>query len=428
MNRRDFIAQTGAMGLPLAAAAAQTPGSQPQAPQPGRGPRGGAAQPPPVRYTGKPELRITDIQPYLVNAGRTLVYVKVSTDQGIYGWGEAYSCGPDEATAATIRDFKEWLVGKDPRNVEYLWATMYNFTRFPPGFTGLAAISGIEHALWDIAGKAAGLPVYMLLGGKCRDKVRVYQSTGSPENAKELMAKYGYTAFKSSSQAGYRTTPYNAEIRNIAQRAEALRAAVGPDVELAFDSHATVWEPYRAYQVAEALKPIRPLWVEEPLRMENMAALADLRRRVQVPIATGECLYTKYQFQQLMDLQAADIIQPDICLAGGLLEQKKIAAIAEAHYVMVAPHNPMGPLATMVNVHFAACTPNFLILEYTPDDRSPRKDLIKGDPILVKYGYLPIPDKPGWGYDIDEEALKRMPGKPWRRGFAYREDGAPDFI
>ncbi len=428
MNRRDFIAQTGAVGLPLAAAAAQPPAAQQQAPTPGRGGRGGAPQPPPVRYTGKPELRITDVQPFLVNAGRTLVYVKVSTDQGIYGWGEAYSCGPDEATAATIRDFKEWLVGKDPRNVEYLWATMYNFTRFPPGFSGLAAMSGIEHALWDIAGKAAGLPVYMLLGGKCRDKVRVYQSTGSPENAKALMAKYGYTAFKSSAQAGYRTTPYNAEIRGIAQRAEALRAAVGPDIELAFDAHATVWEPFRAFEVAEALKPIRPLFLEEPLRMENMQALADLRRKVQVPIATGECLYTKYQFQQLLELGAADIVQPDICLAGGFLEQKKIAAIAEAHYAMVAPHNPMGPLATLINVHFAACIPNFLILEYTPDDRSPRKDLIKGDPILAKDGYLPIPDKPGWGYDIDEEALKRMPGKPWHRAFAYREDGAPDFI
>jgi galactonate dehydratase len=378
-----------------------------------------------VRYTGKPELRITDVQPFLVNAGRTLVYVKVSTDQGIYGWGEAYSCGPDEATAATIRDFREWLVGKDPRNVEYLWATMYNFTRFPPGFVGMAAISGIEQALWDVAGKAAGLPVYMLLGGKCRDKVRVYQSTG-PENAKELIAKYGYTAFKGGASAGYRSTPYNAQIRSIAQRAEALREAVGPDVELGFDSHATVFEPFRAVQIAEALKPVRPLFVEEPLRMENIAALADLRRRIQIPIATGECLYTKYQFQQLLDLRAADIIQPDICLAGGLLELKKIAAMAEAQYVMVAPHNPMGPLATMVNVHFAACTPNFLILEYV--DRSSQKDLVKGDQIMVKDGYLPIPDKPGWGYDIDEEAIKRMPGTSWRRGFSYRADGAPDFI
>ena len=222
--------------------------------------------------------------------------------------------------------------------------------------------------------------------------------------------------------------PYNAVTRAAGERAEALRRAVGPDVDLGFDAHAVIWEPYRALQMAEALKPVRPLFLEEPLRMENMDALASLRQRAQVPIATGECLYTKYEFRQLLEKQAADIIQPDICLAGGMLEQKKIAAMAEAHYVMVAPHNPLGPLATMVNVHFAASTPNFLILEYHPDDESPRKDLIKGDAILVKDGYLPIPDKPGWGYEMDEAAFKRLPGKPWRRGFAYRADGAPDFI
>jgi len=160
MMRREFIAAGGAMGLPLQAAAAM----QQSAP----------------RYMGNPQLKITDVQVFVVNAGRNYVYVKISTDQGIHGWGEAYSAGPDEATAATVRDFKEWLVGKDPRNIEYLWATMYNFTRFPGGLVVNSAISGIEHALWDIAGKAAGLPVYMLLGGKCRNKVRCYQAANSP--------------------------------------------------------------------------------------------------------------------------------------------------------------------------------------------------------------------------------------------------------
>ena len=424
MNRRDFLAHTSA-AVPLAAAAAQPAAAQAQGQAPARAPREQA--PPPVRYTGKPELKITDIQPHLVDVGRTLVYVKVLTDAGIYGWGEAYSCGPDKATVETILDFKEWLVGKDPRNVEYLWATMYNFTRFPGGMVINAAISGIEHALWDIAGKACGLPVYMLNGGKCRDKVRVYEAA-NVNNAAELIGKFGYTALKHSSQAGYRTTPYAAEIRAIAQRAEALRKIAGPDVELAFDSHCTVWEPYRALQVAEALKPINPMFLEEPVRMENFPAMAEVKRKAGIPIATGECLYTKYQFQQLLEARAADIVQPDICLAGGFLEQKKIAAIAEAQYVMVAPHNPMGPLATVINTHFAACTPNFLILEYNADDRSPRKDLIKGGPTLPKDGYLPIPDKPGWGVDLDEDWMKTRPGKPWRRGFSFRADGAPDWV
>ena len=414
MQRRDFLAQGAAFGMPLEAALMQ--------------------QNPP-RYTGKPELKITDVQVFLVGAGRTYVYVKVLTDQGIHGWGEAYSAGPDEATAATVRDFKSWLVGKDPRNVEYLWATMYNFTRFPGGLVVNAAISGIEQALWDIAGKAAGLPVYMLIGGKCREKIRVYQSAGGKtpallaESGKQLIAKYGYTALKSAPHpGGSQSMPYNAVIRAAGERAEALRKAVGPDVDLGFDAHAVIWEPYRALQMTEVLKPVRPLFLEEPLRMENIDAMAGLRHKAQVPIATGECLYTKYEFRQLLAKEAADIIQPDICLAGGVLEQKKIAAMAEAHYVMVAPHNPLGPLATLVNVHFAASTPNFLILEYQPDDRSPRKDLIKGDPILVKDGYLPIPDRPGWGYGMDEEAFKRYPPKPWHRAFAFRADGAPDFI
>ena len=387
------------------------------------------------RYTGKPALKITDIQSFLVDAGgRNLCFVKVMTDAGIFGFGEAYSVGPDEATVATIKDFKGWLLGKDPRNVEYLWATMYNFTRFPGGAVINAAMSGIEHALWDIAGKAAGLPVYMLLGGKCRDRVRVYQSAGGrtpaqlAESAKALIAKYGYTAIKMAPHPpGSQSMPYNAVTRAAGQRAEAVRNAVGPDVDLAFDAHATLFEPIRAAQMAEALKPMHPYFLEEPIRMENMDAMQTLKQRMQIPLATGECLYTKHDFRQLLSKQAADIVQPDVCLAGGILELKKIAAIAEAHYVVVAPHNPMGPLATMVNVHFAACTPNFLILEYHPDDQSPRKDLIK-DPILVKNGYLEIPNKPGWGYEVNEEAFRRYPPKPWHRGFAYRADGAPDFI
>jgi galactonate dehydratase len=414
MKRREFLVQGGALGLPLA----------PQA----------LAQTAP-RYTGRAPLKITDVQSTLVGVGgRNLCFVKISTDQGITGWGEAYSVGPDEATVATIRDFKSWLVDKDPRNVEYLWATMYNFTRFPGGAVINAAISGIEHALWDIAGKAAGLPVYMLLGGKCRNKVRVYQSAGGAtprelaSNAQALVEKYGYTALKMAPHPpGSQSMPYNAVTRAAAQRSEAARNAVGPDIDLAFDIHATIFEPIRAFRIAEAIKPARPFWLEEPIRMENIDAMASLKHKIEVPLATGESSYTKFEFRQLLEKQAADIVQPDICLAGGIMELKKIAAMAEAHYVVVAPHNPMGPLATMVNVHFAASTPNFLILEYHPDDASPRKDLIK-DPILVRNGYLEIPDKPGWGYEINEEAFKRYPPKPWRRGFAFRADGAPDFI
>jgi galactonate dehydratase len=384
-------------------------------------------QVPAPQYTGNPELKITDIQAFLVNVGHNYVYVKVSTDQGIHGWGEAYPGGPDAAVMANVLDFKDWLVGKDPRNIEYLWATMYNFSRFPGGLVVNAAISGIELALWDIAGKAAGLPVHMLLGGKCRNKVRTYQAANTPEVAEKLIEKYGYTAIKAS--FGFPDTiPQNAALDSFGAQAEALRKALGPGVDLCFDAHAKVWAPYLAYELAEILKPVRPLFLEEALRPENMASMAELRRKVQIPIATGEELYTKYQFQQLLSLGGADIIQPDVCLAGGMLEHKKIAAIAESHYVQVAPHNPLSPLATIINIHFAASTPNFLILEYHPDDESPRKDLVMGEAIVAKDGYLEIPDKPGWGYEMNEEVFKRLPGKTWHRGFSYTPDGAPSFI
>jgi galactonate dehydratase len=328
---------------------------------------------------------------------------------------------------ANVLDFKDWLVGKDPRNIEYLWATMYNFSRFPGGLVVNAAISGIELALWDIAGKAAGLPVHMLLGGKCRNKVRTYQAANTPEIAEKLIEKYGYTAIKAS--FGFPDTiPQNAALDSFGAQAEALRKALGPGVDLCFDAHAKVWAPYLAYELAEILKPVRPLFLEEALRPENMASMAELRRKVQIPIATGEELYTKYQFQQLLSLGGADIIQPDVCLAGGMLEHKKIAAIAESHYVQVAPHNPLSPLATIINIHFAASTPNFLILEYHPDDESPRKDLVMGEAIVAKDGYLEIPDKPGWGYEMNEEVFKRLPGKTWHRGFSFTPDGAPSFI
>jgi galactonate dehydratase len=405
MDRRDFLRGT-AVGIPLQAAAMQVPAPQ---------------------YTGKPELKITDIQAFLVNVGHNYVYVKVSTDQGIHGWGEAYPGGPDAAVMANVLDFKDWLVGKDPRNIEYLWATMYNFSRFPGGLVVNAAISGIELALWDIAGKAAGLPVHMLLGGKCRNKVRTYQAANTPEIAEKLIEKYGYTAIKAS--FGFPDTiPQNAALDSFGAQAEALRKALGPGVDLCFDAHAKVWAPYLAYELAEILKPVRPLFLEEALRPENMASMAELRRKVQIPIATGEELYTKYQFQQLLSLGGADIIQPDVCLAGGMLEHKKIAAIAESHYVQVAPHNPLSPLATIINIHFAASTPNFLILEYHPDDESPRKDLVMGEAIVAKDGYLEIPDKPGWGYEMNEEVFKRLPGKTWHRGFSFTPDGAPSFI
>lgn len=384
---------------------------------------------------GRSDIRITDIKTFLVGIGRrNLLFVKVETDQGIHGIGEAYSCGPDQATIATITDFKSWLVGRDPRDVEHLWALMHNFTRFPGGLVVNAAISGIEHALWDILGKAAGLPVYRLLGGKCRDKVRVYQGARGDEphtlaeQARALVQKYGYTAVKISPHMPQgNARPYNQVTRLAAARMAAVRAALGADVDIGVDIHAKFFEVRRAARLARAIEPYEPMWLEEPIRPENVAALSKLAGHVNVPLAAGECNYTKHEFRAILAAQALDIVQPDVCLCGGLLEMKKIAAMAEANDVMVAPHNPMGPVATAVNVHFAACTPNFLILEYHPDDEAPRKDLLQ-EPLMVRDGYILVPSKPGFGIELNEVAFRHYPPRPWHREFEFRADGSAAFI
>lgn len=410
MKRRDFFQKaTLAAGAPMMQASAQV-GS-------------------------RPTIKITDVKAMFAAAGsRNFCFVKVETDQGIHGIGEAYSCGPDVAVKAVIDDFKGWLVGQDPRNIEFLYTMMYNFTRFPGGLVVNAAISGIEHALWDISGKAAGLPVYMLLGGKCRDKIRVYQSAGGndpmevADAAKRLVQKYGYTAIKMRPQPSQdNARPYNAVTRLAAERVRAVRDALGPDVDIGCDVHARFFEVSRAIRMAKAIEPYNPMWLEEPIRCENESAMAKLADHVGIPLASGECNYGRHEFRKLLALQALDIIQPDICLTGGILEMKKIAAMAEAHYVMVAPHNPMGPVATAVNVHFAASTQNFFILEYHPDDESPRKDFLK-EPLMVKDGYIPLPTKPGLGIELNEEAVLRSPVRSWHRGFEYRGDGSVGYV
>lgn len=376
-------------------------------------------------------MKITQIETFLVRPdSRNYVFVRVQTDEGIYGVGEAYSVGPDDAVVAVIKDFEEWLIGRDPREIEFLWQLMYNASRFPGGVITNAAISGIEHALWDIKGKALGAPVYELLGGKCRDHISIYVHAHGEtpealaENAAARLDRYGCTAVKVGPQPpGSDRLPNAAVVRGAAARLEALRRALGDDIDIGVDAHARIFEPVRALQMAQAIKPYDPFFFEEPLRPENIDALAALRRQVDVPIATGEMLYTKYEFRDLLVRGAADIVQPDICCAGGLLELKKIAAMAESFYATIAPHNPVGPVATAVNVQLAACTPNFLILEYLPDDDPGRRNLVD-EPMKLVDGHLEIPTRPGLGIDLNVDAFDAFPFRRWHRAFPLRADGA----
>lgn len=374
-------------------------------------------------------MKIIDIQTYGVNlGGGNHVFVKVISDEHIYGIGEAYRVGPDAATIAVIDDYKSWLVGEDPFRIEHLWRLLYNGSRFPGGSIGYAALSGIEIALWDLKGRALGRPVYELLGGRCRDRVRVYRGIGgaTPEavaaEARRAVDQ-GFTAMKMAPQPpDSEKLPWAEVLRGTSQRMEAVRKAVGDAVDIGLDPHARIFEPYKARELTEAVRPYRPMFVEEPLRPENIPALAALRREVGVPIATGEMLYTKYAFRDILAAGAADIVQPDLLICGGLLEAKKIAALAEAHYVAVAPHNPLGPVSTAVAVQFAASTPNFLILEYQPDQTGPNRDLVR-KPLVLEDGYLRIPDQPGLGIELNEAAFDGKPLRPWRRPLVVERDG-----
>ena len=379
-------------------------------------------------------MKITAIKTYAGTFGnRSRGLIKVETDEGLYGWGEAYSVGPDKSVEPIADYIFEMIKGEDPRRIEYIMLKLFQQFRFPPGGTGLAVMSAVDHALWDISGKAAGLPVYMLLGGTVRDRVRVYHGVGGnaqqvAERAHELHDTWGFTAFK--------TSPYQVDIEAerwgrvcsaAARFFEDVRAATPDGWEFAFDPHARIFEPIRALQLANALAPCDPYFYEEPLRPEHLPAWSRLRAQMQVPLATGESLYTRFEFLELMAAQGADIIQPDVCVCGGLLEMRKIAAIAEAHYVTMAPHNPMGPLATAVNVHFAAATPNFKILEYVLPVGTEWEQCII-DPYLPEDGYLPLRDAPGLGIDVDEEAVKDNEVVHWQRTCYVRPDGSTGYI
>lgn len=377
-------------------------------------------------------MKITSIKTFMTRFGnRPRALVKVETDEGIYGWGEAYNHGPDLAIKPTIDYIFEMIKGEDPRRIEYIMLKLFQQFRFPPGAIGLAAMSALDHALWDISGKAANLPVYMLLGGAVRDQVQVYRGIGGRDGketadaAHKLHEEWGFTAFKTGP---YKLDPdfhrWGLVCKAASGYFEDIRKNTPEDWEFAFDAHAKIFEPIRALQLANSLAPYDPLFYEEPLRPEHIPAWSRLRAQMQVPLATGECLYTRFEFLNLLAAQGADIIQPDICTCGGLLEMRKIAAIAEAHYVTVAPHNPMGPLATAVNLHFAAATPNFSILEYL----LPGDNHWLDDPYLPKDGFLELRDRPGLGVDVDEAAIAKDSYIHWQRTCPIRPDGSTGYI
>jgi galactonate dehydratase len=363
---------------------------------------------------------ITEVRYHIAHPphGKNLLFVRLETDEGLHGWGECYTQSDrDTQVGAHIDQMKRYLIGRDSRNIKHFTDVMFNdFAARRGALDYYSAVSGLEQALWDIAGKRAGQPVYRLLGGAYRERIRVYANGWARANthaelaqrAREVVGR-GFTALKFDPNPGpWRTYVSRADEDEAVERVRVVREAVGPDVEVLVEMHRRL-APMHAVRIAKRIEPYRPFWFEEPVLAENIDALAAVKREVSIPVVTGEELYTKFEFRPVFEAQAADIINPDICSVGGILEMKEIAAMAEVYFVAVSPHNfnstTVGLAAT---IHAAATMPNFLITEYFVNLEEWGRGIVD-QPFEVRDSYIDLPQRPGLGIEIDEAALQRSP-------------------
>jgi galactonate dehydratase len=371
-------------------------------------------------------MKITAVRTVVCNAEmRNWVFVRVETDQpGLWGWGEASLEWKTRSVVGAVEDFAPMLIGEDPTRIEHIYQKLYRQSFWRVGVIGLSAISAIEQACWDIFGKSLGQPVYKLLGGAVRDKVRMYTHLGGGDmravyesqlaadasvfvdRALEVVAR-GYSAVKVLITPPTESLNSIAAYRYAERMMAALRDAVGESVDIMVDCHGR-HSLANALEFCRVLAPYRPYFVEEPVPPENVDVMAEVRKMSPVPIATGERRVTRYEFREIFEKQACHVIQPDLCHCGGLWEAKKIAAMAEVYGMGVAPHNPLGPIANAVALHFDLSTPNFLIQEDMLADVPWRFDVVKHD-LRSEGGYWLPSEAPGLGIEVDESAAAKHP-------------------
>jgi galactonate dehydratase len=374
-------------------------------------------------------VQITHLRTFIVDGGSSnWVFVKVYTDEGLVGLGEGTIASKAQTVASAIMEHERYLVGKDPRQIERLWQAMYRYARWRGGPVLNSAISAIEIALWDILGQSLGVPIYQLLGGACRDRVRMYAHVGgrSPEEIADrarALVEAGYTAMKTSPFVTHDgVVRANAGMREGLAKVHAMRGAVGEDVDLLLDAHGQ-FTPVMALDFSQRVAELRPFFFEEPTQPEDVDGLAWLAERVRIPLATGERLFTKYGFAPIVDRHLVSYVQPDIVHCGGILELKKIAAMAEAHSIDVAPHNPQSEVSTMASIHLNACTPNAVILEHVHQSPAWRYDIFDGG-YTVDHGCAALPTRPGLGMTLNEAEAARHPYRPDLRTMWTWDDGA----
>jgi galactonate dehydratase len=372
----------------------------------------------------KGSIRITRLETFLVKP--RWLFLKVHTDEGIVGLGEPVTEGRALTVATAVKEIEPYLVGKDARRVVHHWQAIYRHAFYRGGPILTSALSGIDQALWDIKGKALGVPVYELFGGPTRDRVRVYAHARTIEAVKQRRSE-GFTAFKTGpylsrrsrspdgrAWARYVETP--GFVAKSAEQFAALREVVGPEGDIGIDFHGAI-SPATAKLLIKAIEPYQPMFVEEPVNCQYLDAMADIARGTHLPIATGERLFTKWDFRDVLARQAAVILQPDLCHAGGLSECRVIAGMAEAHYATIAPHNPLGPISLAAGIQLAASIPNFLCQEQVSLGEGYLKK-----PFTVRDGYIDVPTGPGLGVELDEAQMADKIGHDWRNPESYDED------
>jgi len=365
-------------------------------------------------------MKVSKVECFLIGAGwRNFTFVKIQTDSGLVGWGEATLGWKETAVRELVLDFgRRYVVGQSPFDIEDLWFRLYQIEH-NTGPVMFSAMAGIEMALWDILGKACGQPVYNLVGGKVRSRVKAYangwySSIGDlskiSDKASAVVAR-GYKALKFDPFGPGGREISRAELCRAVQTVEAVRKAVGEETDILLEFHGR-FSPIMAIEAIRAMVPLNPSWCEEPIPAHNNESMAQVVAGSPLRVATGEHTYGRFGFFDLLERKAAHVIQPDITYSGGFLETKKIAALAETHYVSVAPHNCDGPLKTIAGIHLAANIPNFMILETFQDYDVPwRKELTLKTP-SVKDGYYDVPTGPGWGIELNESVFSAHPEDP----------------
>jgi galactonate dehydratase len=375
-------------------------------------------------------MKITGVETIFIDQ---YLFVKVHTDQGITGLGESGAWGYLEPSAAAVEKFATYLVGKDPLRIEHHWQYLYRWTHFR-GTAIMGALSAIDIALWDIAGKYFGVPVYQLMGGKTRDKVRVYHWIRGDTEEKLVQGcisakKQGYTAvghlnpfFDVPHHIPYYEA-YAGKIRKAVEVIRNCREAIGDEVDICVEIH-TRLSPPEAIELARGIAEYRPFFYEDPIYPDNIDVMGDIAQKIAIPIATGERLHNIYEFEMLLNRKAAQYLRTSVCVCGGLTASKKIAALGEANYAGIVPHNPLSPVSTAACVQLAACIPNLALQEYPGgEDVDPKRGIVK-EPLKVEGGYLIVPDAPGIGIELADDAQQRFPPRPLMIDTRLNVDGS----